>query len=90
MAPVSRLISSGGRWPRLCQAWCGRDARAPGKAIIVRAGRPRSPGSHHPMTSSHQGHQIAEAFWRRLWLKQVRLSFVSLRVHSCPFVVRLY
>ena len=32
----------------------------------------------------HQGHNIAEAFWRRLWLKQVHLSsglFVSIRVH---------
>ena len=37
------------------------------------------------MTSSLQGHQIAEAFWRRLWLKQVHLSsglFVFIRVHS--------
>ena len=37
------------------------------------------------MTSSHPGHQIAEAFWRRLWLKQVHLSsgpFVFIRVHS--------
>ena len=37
------------------------------------------------MTSSHQGHQIVEAFWRRLWLKQVHLSsglFVFIRVHS--------
>ena len=36
------------------------------------------------MTSSHQGHQIAEAFWCRLWLKEVHLSsdlFVSIRVH---------
>ena len=36
------------------------------------------------MTSSHQGHQIAEASWRRLSLKQVHLSsglFVSIRVH---------
>ena len=36
------------------------------------------------MTSSHQGHQIAEASWRRLWLKQVHLSsglFVFIRVH---------
>ena len=37
------------------------------------------------MTSSHQGHQIAEAFWRRLSLKEVHLSsclFVFIRVHS--------
>ena len=40
------------------------------------------------MTSSHQGHQIAEAFWCRLWLKQVHLSsglFVFIRVH-CVFI----
>ena len=37
------------------------------------------------MTSSHPGQQIAEAFWHRLWLKQVHLSsglFVFIRVHS--------
>ena len=37
------------------------------------------------MTSSHQGHQTTEAFWRRLWLKEVHLSsglFVFIRVHS--------
>ena len=45
------------------------------------------------MTSSHQGHKIADALWRRLWLKQVHLSsglFVFMRVYSCPFVVRLH
>ena len=48
-------------------------------------GTPALPGSHHPMTSSHQGHHIAAAFWCRLWLKQVHLSsglFVFIRVHS--------
>ena len=48
-------------------------------------GTPALPGSHHPMTSSHPGHKIAEASWRRLWLKEVHLSsclFVFLRVHS--------
>ena len=37
------------------------------------------------MTSSPQGHKIAEAYWRRLWLKEVHLSsglFVFIRVHS--------
>ena len=36
------------------------------------------------MTSSHQGHQIAEAFGYRLGLKEVHLSsglFVFIRVH---------
>ena len=80
------------RWPRLCQALCGRDARAPRKPSSFRSdptasqtGRPRSQGAIHPMTSSHQGHKIAEAFWCRLWLKEVHVSsclFVFLRVHS--------
>ena len=51
---------------------------------FVRAGRPRSPGSLHSMTSSHPGHKIAEAFWRRLSLEEFRLSsglFVFIRVH---------
>ena len=37
------------------------------------------------MTSSHQGHKMAEAFWCCLWLKEVHLSsglFVFIRVHS--------
>ena len=37
------------------------------------------------MTSSQQGHNIADAFWRRLWLKEVHLSsglFVFIGVHS--------
>ena len=37
------------------------------------------------MTSSLQGHQTAEAFWCRLWLKEVHLSFglfVFIGVHS--------
>ena len=37
------------------------------------------------MTSLPQGHQIAEVFWCRLWLKEVHLSsglFVFIRVHS--------
>ena len=80
------------RWPRLRQALCGRDARAPREAIKLQVGSngltngtPALPGSHHPMTSSHQGHNIAEAFWCRLWLKEVHVSsclFVFLRVHS--------
>ena len=43
------------------------------------------------MTSSHQGHQIAEAFWRRLWLKELHLSsglFVSIRGSSLLTIVR--
>ena len=61
----------------------GGDGR--GCARLGAGGTPALPGSRHPMTSSQQGHQIAEAFWRRLSLKQVHLSsglFVFIRVHS--------
>ena len=57
----------------------------PGCAKLGAGGTPALPGSLHPMTSSHQGHQIAEAFWRRLWLKRAHLPsglFVFIRVHS--------
>ena len=49
---------------------------------LVRAGRPRS---QEAIIVHAQGHQIADAFWRPLWLKQVHPSsglFVSIRVHS--------
>ena len=49
-----------------------------------RISRDGIPGSLHPMTSSHQGHKIADAFWCRLWLKEVHLSsglFVFIRVY---------
>ena len=48
---------------------------------LVRAGRPRSREAFIPWlpNSSHQGHKIAEAFWRRLSLKEVNRS-------SCQFV----
>ena len=55
-----------------------------GCARLGAGGTPALPGSHHPMTSSHQGHEIAEAFWFRLSLKEVHLSlclFVFIRVH---------
>ena len=61
----------------------GGDGR--GRAKLCAGGTPALPGSHHPMTSSYQGHKIAEAFWYRLCLKQVHLSsglFVFIRVHS--------
>ena len=61
----------------------GRDVR--GCAGLGAGGTPALPGSHHPMTSSHPGHKIAEAFWRRLWLREVHLSsclFVSIRGSS--------
>ena len=57
----------------------------PGCARLCAGGTPALPGSRHPMTSSHQGHQIAEAFRYRLWVKEVHLSsclFVSIRGSS--------
>ena len=61
----------------------GGDGR--GRAKLCAGGTPALPGSRHPMTSSHSGHEIAEALWFRLSLKQVHLSsclFVFIRVHS--------
>ena len=55
------------------------------EAIISAGGTPALPASLHPMTSSHQGHKSAEAFWCCLWLKEVHLSsclFVSIRGSS--------
>ena len=50
-----------------------------GCARLCAGGTPALPASSHPMTSSHPGHQIADAFWCRLSLKEVHLS-------SCLFV----
>ena len=61
----------------------GEDGRSP--ARLGAGGTPALPGGLPPMTGSYQGHQIAEAFWCRLWLKEVHLSsglFVFIRVHS--------
>ena len=66
------------RRSRLIQVGGGR-----GCAGLGAGGTPALPGSLHPMTSSHQGHKIVEAFGCRLWLKEVHL-------YSCPFVVHLY
>ena len=69
--------------------WAGTAAAKPkeshGAVPVGAGGTPALPGSHHPMTSSRQGHKIAEASWCRLWLKEVHLSsclFVFIRVHS--------
>ena len=53
-------------------------------ARLGAGGTPALPGSRHPMTSSLQGHHIAEALWRRLWLKEVHLFFLP--VYLCLFV----
>ena len=66
----------------------GGDGR--GCAKLGAGGTPALPGSHHPMTLSHQGHKIAEAFWWRLSLKKVYLSsglFVFICVHSWFFFI---
>ena len=60
----------------------GGDGR--GCARLGAGGTPALPGSRHPMTSSLQGHHIAEALWRRLWLKEVHLFFLP--VYLCLFV----
>ena len=60
----------------------GGDGR--GSARLCAGGTPALPGSRHPITSSDQGHKIAEAFWCCLSLKEVLLSsclFVFIRVH---------
>ena len=68
----------------------GGDGR--GCARLGAGGTPALPASHHPMTSSHPGHKIAEAFWCRLSLKEVHLSsclFVSIRGSSSLAIGRL-
>ena len=57
---------------------------------ICAGGTPALPGGLPPMTGSHQRDKSAEAFWRRLPLKEVHPSsglFVLIRVHSW-FVLR--
>ena len=61
----------------------GGDGR--GSARLGAGGTPALPGSLHPMTSSQQGHKIAEALGYCMWLKEVHLSsglFVFIRVYS--------
>ena len=91
-------IQVGGGWPRLCQAWCGRDARAPGGPSSC--GRDaRAPGG--PSLCGRDARAPRGIpFGRCVPLKQLHIAscpFVVLRVpswislfHSCPFVVRLY
>ncbi len=52
---------------------------------ICAGGTPALPGGLHPMRSFHRGHDIAEAFGRRLWWKEVHPYsglFVLIRVDS--------
>ena len=74
--------AEGEPWRRCRLMQVGEMAEA--VAGLVRAGRPRSQQAFSSHDIVHQGHQIAEAFWRRLWLKQAHLSsglFVFIRVH---------
>ena len=61
----------------------GGDGR--GRARLCAGGTPALPGSSHPMTSSHPGHKVADAFGCRLPSKESHLSsgpFVSIRGSS--------
>ena len=71
----SRLIQVG-RWPRLCQAWCGRDARAP-----------RKPSSHDIVTPRAPN---CRSILVLLVVEGGPSVFWSIRVYSCPLVVRLH
>ena len=77
------------RWPRLCQAWCGRDARAPGKPSSCGrdARAPREPSSHDIVTPRAQ---ICRSILVPLVVEGGPSVFVSLPVPSCPFVVHLH
>ena len=65
-----------GRCPRLCQAWCGRDARAP-----------RKPSSHDIVTPRAQN---CRSILVPLVVEAGPSVFWSICVYSCPFVVRLH
>ena len=68
--------SKWGRWPRLCQAWCGRDARAPSKPSSHDIVTPRAPNCRSILVLL-----VVEGGPSVFW---------SIRVYSCPFVVRLH
>ena len=68
--------SKWGRWPRLCQAWCGRDARAPGKPSSHDIVTPRAPNCRSILVLL-----VVEGGPSVFW---------SIRVYSCPLVVRLH
>ena len=71
----SRLIQVG-RWPRLCQALCGRDARAPRKLSSHDIVTPRAPNCRSILVPL-----VVEAGPSVFW---------PIRVYSCPLVVRLH
>ena len=77
------------RWPRLCQALCGRDARAPGKPSSCGrdARAPREPSSHDIVTPRAPN---CRSILVPLVVEGGPSVFVSLPVPSCPFVVHLH
>ena len=68
--------SKWGRWPRLCQAWCGRDARAP-----------RKPSSHDIVTPRVKN---CRCILVPLVIEGGSSVFWSICVYWCPLVVRLH
>ena len=77
------------RWPRLCQALCGRDARAPGKPSSCGrdARAPRKLSSHDIVTPRAQH---CRSILVPLVVEGGPCVFLSIRVPSCPFVVHLH
>ncbi len=71
----SRLIQVG-RWPRLCQAWCGRDARAPRQPSFHDIITPRAPNCRSILVPL-----VVEGGLSVFW---------SIGVYWCPFVVHLH
>ena len=68
--------SKWGRWARLCQALCGRDARAPGKPSFHDIVTPRAPNCRSILAP--------------LVVEAGPSVFGSIRVYWCPLVVRLH
>ena len=76
MAPFPVDPSAGDGPPGWCQAWCGRDARAPGKL-----------SSHDIVTPRAQN---CRSILAPLIVEAGPSVFWSICVYSCPFVVRLH
>ena len=79
MAPFP--VDSSGRWPRLCRAWCGRDARAPRKPSLCGrdARAPGKPSSHDIVTPRAQN---CRSIWVPLVVEGGSSVFVSIRGSS--------
>ena len=81
--------SKWGRQPRPCQAWCGRDARAPRKPSSCGrdARAPSKPSSHDIVTPRAP---YCRSILAPLVVEGGPSVFLSIRVYSCPLVVRLH